>query len=512
MRALDKPGGKHTDLYRSRFREPPEEEATAFASSLHEDFRLLGDDVDQTEAHTIMLHRVGLISAKDLAAILGALEKVRGSAKRKNRVGHEDIHELIEHQVVEMTGLTVGGRLQTARSRNDQIATDIRMSVRRGLNNLSEKMLTLVEVLLDLAEKNVETPMLLYTHMQHAQVGTFSHYLLAHVDPLLRSEERVRYAYHRVNRSPLGASVCGGSRFRVSRTMTAQLLGFEGIVENTLDAVSSRDFLLEVAGLLAIVMADLSRLAEDLILWSTEEFGYIELSDKYASPSSAMPQKKNPSALELIRARAARVFSCLAQLLTVTKALPTGYSLDLQETKAPIWEGLDTTEASLSVMAGVVSTLKVNRRRMAEKAAGSLAVALDMAEALAAETGVSFREAHRLIGRMISNMCERGIPFDSLSPRQVEKEAKRTLGRNIRVDPRILLQASNLLGMLKQRKTRGGPAPRQTRAMLRNRRARLRGRRERLKARIQALQRSRSNLSNMVQRFSAISWGRDRSM
>jgi len=372
------------------------------------------------------------------------------------------------------------------------------------LNNLSEKMLTLVEVLLDLAEKNVETPMLLYTHMQHAQVGSFSHYLLAHVDPLLRSEERVRDAYHRVNRSPLGASVCGGSRFRISRTMTAQLLGFEGIVENTLDAVSSRDFLLEVAGLLAIVMADLSRMAEDLILWSTEEFGYIELSDKYASPSSAMPQKKNPSVLELVRARASRVFSCLAQLLTVTKALPTGYNLDLQETKAPIWEGLDTTEASLSVMAGVVSTLKVNRRRMAEKAAGSLAVALDMAEALAVETGVSFREAHRLIGRVISNMCEGGVPFDSLSARQVEAEAKRTLGRNIRVDPEILLQASNLVGMLKQRKTRGGPAPRQTRAMLRTRRTRLRGRRERLKARIQALQRSRSNLSNMVQRFSAI--------
>lgn len=502
---MHKSRGKHTDLYRSRFKHPPGEEATAFVSSLHEDFRLMDDDIDQTEAHIIALHKGGLMSAKDLATLLRALEEVRGSVERKKPTGYEDVHELIEHRVVEMTGLAVGGQLQTARSRNDQIATDVRMSVRGGLNNLSERLLGLVEALLGLSEKNVETPMLLYTHMQHAQVGTLGHYLLAHVDSILRSEDRIRDAYSRVNQSPLGSSVCGGSTFRINRGMTARLLGFEGIVENTLDAVSSRDFLVEVASLLAIVMVDLSRMAEDLILWSTEEFGYIELSDRYASPSSAMPQKKNPSVLELIRARAARVFSCLNQLLTVTKALPTGYSLDLQETKAPIWEGLDTAEASLSMMAGVVSTLKVNRKMMMEKAEGSLAVALDMAEALAAETGLSFREAHRLVGRLIGDLYEKGIPFDSLSGEQVQAEAKRTLGRSISVDAMVLTQASNLSGILKQRKTRGGPAPRQTKAMLRSRRARLRRYRERLRAKTRALRRSRSKLLKMVQQFSASS-------
>ena len=502
MRILDRSWGKDTGLYRSRFKEPSEAAATSFVSSLHEDIRLIDDDIDQTEAHVIMLHRASLVSAKDLASLLTALEKIRRSVKRKKPAGYEDIHELIEHQVIEMTGLAVGGRLQTARSRNDQIATDIRMSVRRGLNSLSERLLALGESLLRLAEKNVETPILFYTHMQHAQVGTFGHYLLAYVDCLLRGEERVRAAYSRTNQSPLGASVCGGSRFRVNRTMTARLLGFQGSVENTLDAVSSRDFLVEVVGSLAIIMVDLSRMAEDLILWSTEEFGYLELSDKYASPSSAMPQKKNPSVLELIRARAARVFSCLTQLLTVTKALPTGYSLDLQETKVPIWESLDTTESALSMMAGVVSTVKVNPKKMAEKAAGSLAVALDMAEALTAETCLSFREAHLLVGRLVSDMYERGIPFSSLSVQQLEAEAKRTLGRSISVDTKLLLQASNLHDILKQRKTRGSPAPSETRAMLRTRKTKLNRCRKSLKSDIQALQRSRSRLSKMVQQFS----------
>ncbi|MDH5361977.1 MAG: argininosuccinate lyase [Aigarchaeota archaeon] len=504
MRTSNESWGKDTRLYRSRFKEPPEEAATAFVSSLHEDVRLIDDDIDQTEAHVIMLHRAGLISAKDVASLLTALEKVRRSVMRKKPAGYEDIHELVEHQVIEMTGLSVGGRIQTARSRNDQIATDIRMSVRRGLNSLSEKLLALVEALLKLAEKNVETPIVLYTHMQHAQVGTFGHYLLAHVDSLLRGEERVRAAYSHANQSPLGASVCGGSRFRVNRTMTSRLLGFQGIVENTLDAVSSRDFLVEVVGSLAIIMVDLSRMAEDLILWSTEEFGYIELSDKYASPSSAMPHKKNPSVLELIRARAARVFSCLTQLLTVTKALPTGYSLDLQETKAPIWEGLDRTEASLSMMAGVVSTMKVNTRKMAEKAAGSLAIALDMAEALAAETGLSFREAHLLVGRLVSDMYERSVPFNSLSVQQVKAEAKRILGKSVSVDTRLLIQVSNLRDILKQRKTRGGPAPSQTRAMLQTRKTTLNRCRKRLRAEIRAIQGSRSRLSKMVKQFSMI--------
>jgi len=492
-------------VYRSRLRGEAEEKASLFMTSVREDERIFEEDIDGTEAHDIMLHEQGVITREDLRKILSALEKLR-LEKRRGRVKldtrYEDIHELIEDYVIREAGLEVGGKLHTGRSRNDQVALDIRMRLRSDLNDMSGLLFSLVETLLKRAKEHKEAPMMLYTHTQHAQIGSFAHYLIAYADALLRDSQRLQNCYERVNLSPLGAGPIGGTSVAVNRDRTASLLGFEGILENSIDAVSSRDFMLETASALAILMSGLSRMAEDLILWSSAEFGYVEIDDRYASVSSIMPHKKNPNVLELIRGKTGKVYGNLISLLSMVKGIPTGYSSDLQETKPPLWDSIDAVKSSLEVLNGVITTLKVDTKRMVEVVSCSYAFAVDLAERLAEKAELSFREAHMVVGSLVREMTTSGMKPKDLEPKTIETVAEKVLGKKITVDDALVRGATDAKIVLSERKPIGSPSPKEVGRMLKARRETLNDCKARLSTRVERLDQAKSRLAETVKRYS----------
>lgn len=470
-------------LYRSRLEEM-DEEALSYLSSLSEDQEILLDDLEGTEAHVIMLCEQKIISRADAAKILSVLEDLREKALRgelKLEDGFEDVHEFIESMVIERLGVEVGGKLHTGRSRNDQIALDIRLRTRRLLLEIWEAALKLAEELLSKAEKEIETPMIHYTHLQHAQVGYVSHYLLAHLDHLLRDIERIEECYRRVNRSPLGACAIAGSTLPLDRMLVARLLGFEGIVENSIDAVSSRDFALEALSAAAILMANLSRIAEDLITWSSSEFGYVELPDSLASPSSIMPHKKNPCILELLRAKAAKVIGLLAGSLTLMKGIPTGYDRDMQEGKPLIWEALRETRDSIIIMAKAISQVEFKKDKLLEAAEQSYAPAIELTEALVKHAGISLREAHRLVGFIVKTLHGQGRPLRSLTGEELSAAASKILGKTIKLQDQVLERLLDPRELPRLRVTPGSANPQEIRRMIEHRRGLLEGARLRYK-------------------------------
>jgi argininosuccinate lyase len=471
-------------IYRARVSKGLGERVWRFVSSLKEDERMVEEDLYGTEAHEIMLHEQGILSREELKKILSSLERMReeyrkGKLRMEGRF--EDVHEFLESRVIAEVGMGTGGKLHTGRSRNDQVALDLRLRLRKDLNEVSSSLLELVGVLLRRAEENLETPLVLLTHTQHAQLGTLGHYFLAQADLLLRDFDRMEDCYRRVNLCPLGGGAVGGSSFPLDRKRTASLLGFEGLVENSLDAVSSRDAVAEALSCLSLIMCHLSRMAEDLILWSTQEFGYVELSDEYSSTSSAMPQKKNPCTLELIRGKTGEVYGALLSLLTLLKGIPTGYNRDLQQVKPPLWRGVEETGESLAIMKGVVETMKIKRERL-RSSSSSWALAWDLAEGLAREAGLSFREAHAVVGRAVREALASGLTVRDLSAELLERAAKEELGRKIGVGDGIL-RCLDPLSSLRERRTLGSPSPREVRRMLRLRREELERRRAKLESR-----------------------------
>lgn len=490
-------------IYRSRVSRGLREEVWRFVSSLREDERMVEEDINGTEAHEIMLHEQGILSREELKAILTSLERMReeyreGKLKVEGRF--EDVHELLEARVIAEVGMKIGGKLHTGRSRNDQVALDLRLRLRKELNLISSSLLQLVEVLLRRAEEHLETPLILLTHTQHAQLGTVGHYLLAQTDLLLRDFDRMEDCYHRVNLCPLGGGAVGGSTFPLDRRRTASLLGFEGLVENSLDAVSSRDAVLEAAACMSLLMTHLSRMAEDLILWSTQEFGYVELSDEYSSTSSAMPQKKNPCTLELIRGRVGEVHGSLLSLLTLLKGIPSGYNRDLQQVKPPLWRCLDETRSCLEIMKGVVETMKVKGERTTSSSSLSWALAWDLAEGLVREAGLSFREAHAVVGQAVKEAFSSGLTVKDLSVELLERAGEKALGRKVKVGQKVLRYLDPLFS-LRMRRTVGSPSPREVRRMLGTRKRELERRRARLNQRKKKLEEAGEKLAKTVKAY-----------
>lgn len=492
------------NIYRSRLTGKAEEKASRFRTSVIDDERIFEEDIDGTEAHDIMLYEQGVITKEDLKKILSALEKLR-LEKRRGRVEldpkYEDIHELIEGYVIREIGLEVGGKIHTGRSRNDQVVLDIRMRLRSDFNNVSGLILSLIQTLLARAEEYKGSPMLLYTHTQHAQVGSFSHYLIAYVDVLFRDLQRLQDCYDRINLSPLGAGPIGGTSIAINRDKTAFLLGFDGILENSVDAVSSRDFMLEAASVLAILMSGISRMAEDLVLWSSSEFGYIELDDRYTSGSSIMPQKKNPDILELIRGKTGKVYGNLMSLMTMVKGLTTGYSTDLQETKPPLWDSIDTVNSSLEVLSGIIRTLMVNTGRIMCVLSESYAFAVDMAEHLTEKTDLSFREAHMVVGNLVREMLSRGMKPKDLKPKTVETLAEKVLGKKIVVDDTLVRVAIDPEMILKARKSVGSPSKIEVERMLKTRSEVLKEYETRVATREAQLNQSKNRLRETVKNY-----------
>jgi argininosuccinate lyase len=402
-------------MYRSRPNDKLEDDALRFLSSIHDDKSILYYDVVGSQAHSIMLHEMGHITSSELEKILSALEEAKKNPAKVQTEGYEDIHEAFEAFIIKHAGMNAGGKMHTARSRNDQVVLDIRMKIRDDINEICAALASLVQGLVEKAKENKQVPMLMYTHLQQAQIGTFSHFLLSYAYGLMRDMERLYLAYHRINQSPLGACAIGGSSVTIDRKRTAMLLGFDSIIKNSVDATSSRDAFLEYASTLAILTSTLGRIAEDFIIWSTTEFGYIELAERYSSTSSAMPQKKNPDPLELTRAKAAIVTSNLVSILGIVKALPSGYSRDLQDIKPPLLGASVITLDTIKIMDGVVKSLQINKERMRQAASTSYAIAIDIAEHLVMQNKIPFRTAHKIIGVLVGKAASKGnIPLAKL--------------------------------------------------------------------------------------------------
>jgi argininosuccinate lyase len=408
-------------MYRSRSTEKLKDDVLKFLSSVDLDHSILYYDILGSEAHSIMLHEKGHITDVELKAILSALEEAKKTPTTINTEEYEDIHEALEAFVIQRSGIEAGGKMHIARSRNDQVVLDIRMKIRDDINEICAALASLIRGLVERAKENKQVPMLMYTHLQQAQIGTFSHFLLSYAYSLMRDMERLYLAYHRINQSPLGACAIGGSSIVIDRKRTAVLLGFDSIIKNSIDATSSRDAFLEYVSTLAILTSTLGRIAEDFIIWSTAEFGYIELAESYASTSSAMPQKKNPDPLELTRSKAAIVTGNLVSMHGIVKALPSGYSRDLQDLKAPLLGASTTTLDTIKIMDHIVKSLHVNKERMQQAASTSYAIAVDIAEQLVMQKKIPFRTAHKIVGALVSRAVGNGnvslakLEFDEAS-------------------------------------------------------------------------------------------------
>ncbi|MFZ0344857.1 MAG: argininosuccinate lyase [Nitrososphaeraceae archaeon] len=395
-------------MYRSRTGGSLDKNALEFLSSIETDRHILYYDILGSEAHIIMLYKKGILSTSSLRKLLVELERIRKNPKILSTEKFEDIHESIEARLISELGYDVGGILQTARSRNDQVILDIRMMIRDFINEISKAIIRFVSALLSKSKENFHSIMPMYTHLQQAQLGTFSHYLLSYVDNLFRDLDRLDNVYSRINTSPLGACAIGGTSINIDRNLTASLLGFNGVISNSIDATTSRDDLIEFVSSLTILMITLTRISEDFILWNTTEFGYVEVPDSYSSTSSLMPQKKNPDSLELIRAKAAVASSNLVAVISIIKGLPSGYGRDLQELKPELIRSSCLVRDSLRILTGLTLELKVNVKRMREAAHDSYAISTDIAERLVLEKGISFRSAHSIVGSLVKKAVSKG--------------------------------------------------------------------------------------------------------
>ncbi len=404
-------------LWGGRFTGGPSDALAELSRSTHFDWRLAGLDVRASMAHARVLHRAGLLDEDGLSAMLDALERLRadvGSGAFVPAPDDEDVHSALERGLIERAGAELGGRLRAGRSRNDQIATLVRMYLRQETSHLAGLVLDVVDALADQAAAHPDAPMPGRTHLQHAQPVLLAHHLLAHAWPLLRDVERWVDWDRRAARSPYGSGALAGSSLGLDPAAVAADLGFDGPVANSIDGTAARDVVAEFAFVAAMVGVDLSRLSEEVIVWATKEFGFVTLADAYSTGSSIMPQKKNPDVAELARGKAGRLVGDLTGLLTTLKGLPLAYNRDLQEDKEPVFDQVDTLSVLLPAVAGMVATLRFDTERMAALAPQGFSLATDVAEWLVRE-GVPFRVAHEVAGRCVRVCEQRGIELWDLS-------------------------------------------------------------------------------------------------
>jgi argininosuccinate lyase len=408
----------------SRFAEPQHAVFRRLNDSIGFDWRLSPYDVDQSIAHASMLASQGIISEADGAELRRGLEQVRrelGDGSFPFADEDEDIHMAVERRLTEIVG-RVGGRLHTARSRNDQVATDVAMFVRAHAHEASERTGRLARTLIDQAERHLDWPMPGYTHMQRAQPIYLSHHLLAYVWMLVRDQHRFEAVVGATGQLPLGAGALAGVNFNTDRRAVATALGFSGVAENSVDAVSNRDFVLDYLSAAATCATHLSRLGAEIVLWSTEEYGFCEVSDAWASGSSIMPQKKNPDAAELLRAKAPRLVSNLVALHGVMHGLPLTYNKDMQEDKEPLFDSCDTLELCLDAADGMLQTITFRRDRLAAAAGDQFLAATDVADLLV-RRGVPFREAHGVVAGLVRRALEQGQLLSDLSREELAAQS-----------------------------------------------------------------------------------------
>ena len=409
-----------------RFEKSLAQAALSYSQSVSFDWRLYPHDIAGSIAHAAGLAAAGIVTREEEAQIveaLRAIEREIDAGKFEWKQALEDVHMNIEAALTERIG-AAGAKLHTARSRNDQVALDLRLYTRAEIGAIRRGLRELQLALLDLADKNANVIMPGYTHLQRAQPVLFAHYLLGVMEGLARDDSRLMDCGTRVDVMPLGSGAISGSTIVLNRELIAKRLGFSTISHNSMDAVSDRDFVCEFLFCLAMIGLHLSRLSEDLILWSTSEFGFVTFSDDFSTGSSLMPQKKNPDMAELTRGKTGRLYGNLMSLLTTMKGLPTSYNRDLQEDKQPLFDSVDTVSAALAVFSGMLPELTVNAARMEEAAADPNLLATDLAEYLV-KNGLPFREAHAAVGKLVATASAAGIPLNRVSPEQMRAASDR---------------------------------------------------------------------------------------
>jgi argininosuccinate lyase len=447
-------------MWGGRFSDKPAELMQAINVSIGFDRRLAAQDLEGSLAHAAMLQKTGVITSEDADAIQAGLTLIGEELAAGTfpfREEFEDIHMNVEARLRELIG-PPAGRLHTARSRNDQVALDLRMWVRDACDRTGAQIKTLQKALVAKAEPHAATLMPGFTHLQPAQPVTFGHHLLAYVEMLGRDASRFTDARARMNESPLGAAALAGSPFPIDRDQTAKALGFDAPAANSLDAVADRDFALEALAAASICAIHLSRLAEEIVIWMTPQFGFITLTDAFTTGSSIMPQKKNPDAAELVRAKAGRLLGSFTQLAVVMKGLPLTYSKDMQEDKVPTFEAFDALELSLRAMAGMVADLQPDKERMAAAAGAGFSTATDLADWLVRELGLPFREAHHITGAAVKRAEQLGCGLAGLP--LVDLQA---------LEPRItggVYQVLTPEASVASRTSYGGTAPDQVRSQI----------------------------------------------
>jgi len=401
-------------LWGSRFKKESDKLAQEFNASFSFDSRLYDEDITASVVWNWGLVGAGVLNPQEGEEIAAGLEVVRNEFQQgifKSQPEDEDIHTAVERRLVEIVG-PVGGKLHTGRSRNDQVVTDLRLWMMRAIDHLIEQVVELQMAILNNSRENLSHPMPGYTHLQHAQPVTWGHWLLSHFWPLVRDVERLKRVRSGASVLPLGSAALAGTGFKIDRQVLAYELGFEALSQNSLDAVSDRDFVADFLFAVTMINLHLSRLAEQLILFSSAEFGFVFLDDAYSSGSSLMPQKKNPDTLELTRGKSGRLIGNLTGLLATLKGLPSAYDKDLQEDKEPVFDGFDTLALALPVMAGVITTLRLNTKRMAAQLEAGL-YATDLADYLV-RRGVPFRQAHNYTGQVVQLAEDKGIELTEL--------------------------------------------------------------------------------------------------
>jgi len=443
-------------MWGGRFSAGPAEIMERINASIDFDKRLYRQDIAGSKAHCRMLVDTGVIGRDDGEAILAGLDQVLQEIEDGRftfQTALEDIHMNVEARLREIIG-PAAGRLHTARSRNDQVATDFRLWTRDAVDGLEKALRGLQQVLITQAEANADAVMPGFTHLQTAQPVTMGHHLLAYVEMVGRDRSRLRDARARLNESPLGAAALAGTGFPIDRHATATALGFDRPMANSLDAVSDRDFALETLSALSICAVHLSRLAEELVIWTSAQFGFVRLSDRFSTGSSIMPQKRNPDAAELVRAKTGRVVGHLNGLLMVMKGLPLAYSKDMQEDKEPVFEAVDTLALCIGAMTGMIGDLQVNRERLAAAAGAGFSTATDVADWLVRELGMPFRDAHHVTGAIVKLAESKGVSLEELSLADLQSVEPRITG-DLRLD---------VAGSVASRASFGGTAPDNVRA------------------------------------------------
>ncbi|MGD8912269.1 MAG: argininosuccinate lyase [Candidatus Thiodiazotropha sp.] len=449
-----------------RFNEPTDAFVEAFTASVDFDQRLYQYDIQGSIAHATMLARRGILSDAECDTIVQGLEQIRKRIEKGDftwSVSLEDVHMNVESALTEAIG-EAGKKLHTGRSRNDQVATDIRLWLRDEIEQISNAILRLQTALLDKAELEVETILPGFTHLQTAQPVSFGHHMMAWFEMLQRDRERLADCLKRVNVMPLGAAALAGTTYPIDRHLTAELLGFSKPAENSLDAVSDRDFAIEFSAAASILMMHLSRFSEELIIWSSAQFGFIELSDSFCTGSSIMPQKKNPDVPELIRGKTGRVFGHLIALLTLMKSQPLAYNKDNQEDKEPLFDSVDNLKGSLKVFADMVPAISCRKEAMRQATLQGFATATDLADYLVRK-GIPFRDAHEIVGKAVAFGIAEGRDLSQMELQELQRFSSR-----IEADVFDIL---TLEGSLAARDHIGGTAPNQVRSAIARARERI---------------------------------------